>query len=52
MAEGTDLCTCEHMLKSHKSTMRWSNKRNEMDCRLNCRYCKCNVLLERYEDKI
>jgi len=46
-AEPTDLCTCDHMLKSHKNTNRWNSKKGEMDCRIKCRYCKCNLLLRK-----
>ena len=46
MAKPEDECPCEHMIKSHKSTTRWNSKKKRMDCRLKCRYCKCNILLE------
>ena len=46
MTQPTDYCTCDHMFKSHKTTARWNNKKGEMDVRLKCRYCNCNILLE------
>ena len=50
MAKPTDECTCGHMLKSHKTTFRFSNKRKQQDVRIKCRYCKCNLLLEPYKE--
>lgn len=41
-----DECICHHMIKSHKQSIRWNKKKGQMDVRLKCRYCKCNILLE------
>lgn len=49
MAVPTDECICHHMLKSHKSTTTWNSKKSQMDCRIKCRYCNCNLLLGRLE---
>jgi len=42
----TNECPCGHMIKFHKSSVRWNKKKEQMDCRIKCRFCKCNILLE------
>lgn len=46
LGDPTDECPCEHMIKSHKTSTRWNKKKGQMDVRLKCRYCKCNILLK------
>ena len=38
-------CKCGHMLKSHKTKMRWLPNQSRYNVRLKCRYCKCNMLV-------
>lgn len=42
-------CTCGHLVnKNHYQSHKWNNKLKEMDVRIKCRFCKCDMLLEHY----
>ena len=40
-----ELCTCDHMLKSHKLTVKWNKKKMKHIARVKCKFCKCNMLV-------